>query len=196
MAYYDPEKDNLIQSDASLQGVGCVLMQGGRPVCCASRSLTETESCYSNIERELLAARWSLQKFNHYVFGKKVIIETDHKPLESIWKKTIMIASVRLQRLWLKMAKYDIEIRYIQAKTNVIVYALSRVSYMEPPLKEDKVPLPEVNAITRALPASPAKLEEIRRCTDQDVVLAPLKDVVHHGWPEYPNPNECPQDLP
>ena len=71
-AYYDPEKDNLIQSDACLQGIGCVLIQDGRPVCYASRSLTETvsESRYSNIERELLAACWSLEKFNHYVFGK------------------------------------------------------------------------------------------------------------------------------
>ena len=45
LAYYDPEKDNLIQSDASLQGIGCVLIQDSRPVCYASRSLTETESC-------------------------------------------------------------------------------------------------------------------------------------------------------
>ena len=65
LAHYDPEKDNLIQSDASLQGIGCVLIQDSRPVCYASRSLTKTESRYSNIERELLAACWSLEKFNH-----------------------------------------------------------------------------------------------------------------------------------
>ena len=64
---------------------------------------------------------------------------------------------------------------------------------MEPPPKEDEVPLLEVNAITSILPASGAKLEDIRQCTDQDVALAHLKDVVHHGWPEYPN--ECPQDI-
>ena len=59
-------------------------------------------------------------------------------------------------------------------------------------MKEDEVPLLEVNAITSTLPASPAKLEEIQ-CTDQDVVLAYLNDIVHHGWPEYPN--ECSEDL-
>ena len=69
----------------------------------------------------------------------------------------------------------------VTIKTNVIADALSRVSYMEPPLKEDEVPLLEVNAITSTLPASPAKLEEIRQCTDQDVVLAHLKDIVHLG---------------
>ena len=167
-------------------------MQDSRPVCYASWSLTETESCYSNIERELLAACWSLEKFNCYVFGRKVVIETDHKPPESVWKKTIMSALPCLQRLLLKMAKYGAEIIYIQGKTNVIVDGFSRVSYMEPPLKEDEVPLLEVNAITSILPASPAKLEEIRQCTDQDVVLAHL-GVVHHGWPEYAN--ECHQNI-
>ena len=96
LAFYDPEKENLIQSDASLKGIGCVLTQEGKPVCYASRSLTETESRYSNIERELLAACWSLEKLNHYVFGKKVVIETDHKPLGSIWKKSISSAPPRL----------------------------------------------------------------------------------------------------
>lgn len=118
MAHHNPEKDNLIQSDASLQGIGCVLMQGGRPLCYASQSLTETESRHSNIERQVLAAWWSLEKFNHYVFGKKFVVETDHKPLENIWKKTIMSVSPQLQRLLLKMAKYDVEIRYIQGKTS------------------------------------------------------------------------------
>ena len=91
------------------------------------------------------------------------------------------------------MAKYDVDIRYIQGKTNVIADALSSVSHIELPPKENEVPLVELDAITSTLPASPAKLEEIRQCTDQDVVLAHLKDVVHHGWPEHPT--ECPQDL-
>ena len=186
LAYYDPEKDSLIQSDASSKGIGCVLIQDGKPVCYASRSLTETESRYSNIEGELLATCWSPEKFNHYVFRKKVVIGTDYKPLESIWKKTITSASQRLKRLLLRMAKYDVDIRYIQGKSSVIADALSRVSHMELPRKEKEVHLIEVDAITTTLSASPAKLEEIRQCTDQVVVLAHLKDIVHHGWKEYP----------
>ena len=80
-------------------------MQDGRPVCYASQSLSKTESGYSNIERELIAACWSLEMFNHYVFGKKVIIETNHKPLESIWKKTIMSASPRLSETFAEDGK-------------------------------------------------------------------------------------------
>ena len=44
LACYDPEKDSVIQSDASFNGIGCVLMQDGKPVCYASRSLSDTES--------------------------------------------------------------------------------------------------------------------------------------------------------
>ena len=86
LSYYNPEAESVIQSDASMSGLGCVLMQENKPVIYASRSLTDAEKRYSNIERELLAASWSLEKL--YVYGKKVIIETDHKPLESIWKKS------------------------------------------------------------------------------------------------------------
>ena len=75
--------------------------------------------------------------------------------------KTIMSATPRLQRLLLKIAMHDLEIGYIQGKTNVMADVLSRVSYLEPRPKEDEVPLLEVNAITRIIPVSPAKLEEI-----------------------------------
>ena len=132
LAYYDSEKDNVIQSDSSLKGIGCVLMPDGKPVYYANRSLSDTESRYSNIERELLAACWSLERFSHYVFGKQVVVEKDHKPLESIWKKSIPSASLRLHRLPLKMSKYNVEMRYIQAKTNVIADALSSLLHGVP----------------------------------------------------------------
>ena len=52
LAYYDPEKDNVIQSDGSLKGICYILMHDGKPVCYASRSLSDTESRHSNTERE------------------------------------------------------------------------------------------------------------------------------------------------
>ena len=64
---------------------------------------------------------------------------------------------------------------------------------METPDKYQGVPLLEVDAITSTLPVSPAKLDEIRGYTSQDIVLSHLKDVIHQGWHEYPN--ECPPHL-
>lgn len=66
---------------------------------------------------------------------------------------------------------------------------------MESPDKGQGIPLLEVDAIIHTLSTSPAKLDEIRNCTSQDIVPSHLKDVTHQDqrWPEYPN--ECPANL-
>ena len=76
------------------------------------------------------------------------------------------------QRLLLKMAKYNVEMSYIQGKTNIIADALSRVCCMEPPEEDQGVTLLEVNAITNTLPACPAKLDEMWNQTSQDSQLS------------------------
>ena len=65
LQFFDPKKETIIQSDASMNGFRCTLIRDDEPVCYVSRALIETESRYSNIERELLAAMWSLEHFNH-----------------------------------------------------------------------------------------------------------------------------------
>jgi hypothetical protein len=72
LAYFDPKKSTVIQSDASMRGLGAVLLQNEQPVCYASQTLSETERNYSNIERERLGVVWSLERFNHYVFMANV----------------------------------------------------------------------------------------------------------------------------
>lgn len=91
------------------------------------------------------------------------------------------------------MAKYEVDVRYIQGKSNVVADALLRTSYLEAPTKSPETSLIEVDLITRTIPASPAKLWEIRQCTAEDPVLHHLKDVIQQGWPEYSS--ECPPDL-
>ena len=56
------------------------------------------------------------QKFHTYVYGRKVIVETDHKPLESIFRKSLNDAPPRLQRMLLKLTKYDLDVRYVPGK--------------------------------------------------------------------------------
>ena len=81
LAYFDPRAEHSIQCDASKQGLRAVLLQNGHPVIYASRTLTETEQRYSNIERELLAVVFALERLNHYTTGFRVQVETDHQPL-------------------------------------------------------------------------------------------------------------------
>ena len=84
LAYFDQSITTTIQSDASKKGLGAVLLQDDKPVIYASRALTDTEQCYSNIERELLSVVFALDRFHHYINGYKATVQTDHKPLEEV----------------------------------------------------------------------------------------------------------------
>ena len=166
LAYFDKNKDHIIQTDASKTGLGAVLLQEGQPVVYASRTLTDTECRYSNIERELLSVVFGLERLHHYTFGKPITVETDHQLLTSIWKKTIATSSPRLQRLLLRLAQYDVNIEYLRGKENVIADALSRVTSTKTEHTDcthslsniEKIP---VHQITQTAPASPERLQEL-----------------------------------
>ena len=72
-------------------------MQSNQPVAYALRSPTQTEVQYAQIEKEMLAIVFGMEKFETYLYGRKVLVESDHKPLESILKKSILNAPKRLQ---------------------------------------------------------------------------------------------------
>ena len=93
--------------------LGAVLLQKGNPVIYVSRTLTLVETGYSNIERELLSTVFGLERLHHYTFGSKVKVQTDHKPLIPIWRKSIVAANPQLQQLLLQLAKYDAELTYL-----------------------------------------------------------------------------------
>ena len=105
MRFFDVQKPVTISCDTSSTGLGGVLLQDQRPVAYASRSLTDAESRYAQIEKELLAVQFSLEHFNQYTYGKRVTIESDHKPLEAIVKKALASAPPRLQRILIQARK-------------------------------------------------------------------------------------------
>ena len=80
LQYYDVETPLTVSVDASSYGLGACLLQEGRPVCYASRSLNSGEKNYAQIGKELLAIVYGCTKFHQYVYGKKVKVQTDHKP--------------------------------------------------------------------------------------------------------------------
>ena len=85
LTLYDPTADTIISADASSHGLGAVLLQKiqgqWHPVAYASCSMTCTESRYTQIEKEALAATWAYEKFATYIQGKIITLEMDHKPL-------------------------------------------------------------------------------------------------------------------
>ena len=101
LRYYDRKKPVTVQADASQRGLGACLLQEGQPIAYASKSLTDTETRYANIERELLAIVFACQRFNTYILGRPFTMESDHKPLEIIHQKSLASAPPRLQRMLL-----------------------------------------------------------------------------------------------
>ena len=78
-------KEFVIYSDASIQGLGCVLMQEGRVIAYGSRQLKSHEKNYPVHDLELAAVVFALKLWRHYLFGEKCKIYTDHKSLKYLF---------------------------------------------------------------------------------------------------------------
>ena len=111
LRYYDRMKLVVVQANASQRGLGACLLQEGQPIAFASKSLTDTETRYANIERKLLAIVFACQRFNIYVLGRPFTVESDHKPLEMIHQKSLASVPSRLQKMLLQLQGYDVTIR-------------------------------------------------------------------------------------
>ena len=126
LAFFDPEKEVTVQCDASQSGLGAVLMQEGKPVHYISRAMTSAEKNYAQVEKELLAIVFACERFDQYVYGRSIIVESDHKPLEQIWSKPFHEIPKRPQRMCLRLQKCDVKITYRQGSQLVIADTLSR----------------------------------------------------------------------
>ena len=118
LAYYNPKKETVLQTDASLKGLGACLLQDQKPVYFASKALTETQRGYVAIEIESLVVVWAMEKFHHFLYASHFILETDQKPLEAILSKSLNQATPRLQRILIRTFPYTFTVRYIPRMTN------------------------------------------------------------------------------
>ena len=194
LQYYDVNKEVTIQADASQKGLGTCLIQENKPVAYASRSLTSAEQNYVQLEKELLAICFACQQFSQFIRGKQVNVQSDHKPLEIILKKPIAKASPRVQRMMLKLQRYNITVTYLPGKQMFLADTLSRAYIKGEPDKELEEEIDVmVNSVMRDLPASAGKLDQIRKLTDEDSSLQNLKQIVMEGWPE--SRKKIPSDL-
>ena len=99
LAYYNPNKETVLQTDASIKGLGACLLQQGKPVYFASKALTETQKGYVAIQLESLVGAWVMEKSHHVLYGTHFILEMDQKPLEAIMSKSLHQAMPQLQRI-------------------------------------------------------------------------------------------------
>ncbi|GJS72421.1 putative reverse transcriptase domain-containing protein [Tanacetum coccineum] len=130
LALPEGNNDFVIYCDASLQGLGAVLMQREKVIAYASRQLKPHEENYTTHDLELGAVVFALKIWRHYLYGTKCTVFTDHKSLQHILDQKEL--NMR-QRRWLELlADYDCEIRYHPGKANVVADALSRKERIKP----------------------------------------------------------------
>ena len=176
LRYYDRTEPMTVQVDASQRGLGACLLQEGKPIAYASKSLTDTETRYTNIERELLAIVFTCQRFNTYVLGRPFTVESDHKPLEMIHQKSLASAPPRLQRMLLQLQRYDVTIKYRPGKKMLLADALSRCpSRASGEIKLDM----RVDYIA----FSKAWIAKLRETTREGPILGTVYQLTQQGWP-------------
>ena len=183
LAFYDVAKPATVQSDASQCGLGACLMQDGRPIACASRSMTPAEKTYAQIEKEMSIV-FAVQKFHQYVYGlQAVLVESDHKPIESIMRKPLGKAPPRLQRLMLKFQSYDLRIKYVPGKYMYMADTPSR-AYLEVKPNDSHDEELSLHSLFTSLPITPSKLNEFREATSNDSALMIVKTLCQSAWPK------------
>ena len=154
LAFYDPSLETTVAAEASSYWLGAVLLQShdGRlkPVAYASRSLTDCERRYAQIE-ECLGLVWACEKFSRYLVGLPTVhLLTDHKPLILlINNKDLDLVLIRCQRLLIRLTRFNCHAEYTPGKTLVVPDALSRS-----PLSVEEVDVCEVEEYSSCVPMS------------------------------------------
>ena len=146
-------KDYSLYSDASGIGLGCVLMQDGKVVTYASRQLKPHEQNYPTHDLELVVVVFALKIWQHYLYGEKCRIYTDHKSLKYLLTQKEL--NLR-QRRWLEVFKdYDCIIDYHLGKTNVVADALSKKTVAAMSLQHSEWRLADDGALLAQLITQP-----------------------------------------
>ncbi|XP_060077661.1 uncharacterized protein K02A2.6-like [Ylistrum balloti] len=154
-------------------------MQGEHAIAYASRSLTETEKRYAQIEKEMLSIVFSATKFHRYIYGKEVKVYNDHKPLEQLFKKSLLSAPMRIRKMMIRLQWYDITVIYRKGKEMQVSDTLSRAflqtenQHSEFDRQEDMINM---------LSVSIDKYAEIKSPTQTE--LSALHKVIIDGWPD------------
>jgi hypothetical protein len=110
--------------DASGEGIGVVLMQGGHPIVFKNQKISKPDRLYSIYDKEMLAFMHSLTKFRQYLVGSKFVVKTDHNSLKYFLEQKDLN---ECQQKWvMKVQAFNFDIEYVKGKKNIVADALSR----------------------------------------------------------------------
>ena len=154
-----------------------------KPIAFASRSLTSAEKSYTQLEKEGLAVVFRVKRFHQYLYGRRFVIYSDHKPLKHLFSEdrpVPQLASARIQRWAHLLSAYDYSIAYRPGSDHANADLLSRLPLPEAP---DQVPvLGDTILLMDTLEGTPVTASHIRTWTSHDQVLSTVLQKVQQGW--------------
>ena len=172
-------KEYVIFSDASLNGLGCVLMQEGKVVAYASRQLKSHEKNYPTHDLESAAIVFALKIWRHYLYGEKCFIYTDHKSLKYLPSQREL--NLR-QRRWMELIKdYDCVIDYHPGKANVVVDVLSRKTMQTLRTLNAHLSLTNDGTVVTELIARPSLLNRVLEAQRKDEKIDVIVSQIGNG---------------
>jgi transposase InsO family protein len=129
LAYFNLAWNTEVIVDAGPQGLGAVLVQSNpddsrdrRIVCFASRGLTDTETRYSQCEKEGIAAVWGCERYWMYLLGKRFTLVTDNRGIQLIFGNAAARPPARIERWALRLSQFDYEIVHRPGASNIADY--------------------------------------------------------------------------
>ena len=197
--FYDSTKPTKASADASKNGLGAVLLQqhdqNWFPVAYASRAMTDAETRYAQIEKELLAITYACERFHQYIHGQQVEVETDHKPLIPLFTKALCDCPLRIHCLLIRVQRYDLKVSYTPGKFLYTADALSRAVDPEADMdaeREEDIKI-YVETVIQTLPVTTDRRSQLVEETLKDKTLQELLGVIREGWPD--NKQQCPHSV-
>ncbi|KAM7284976.1 uncharacterized protein ISCGN_031970 [Ixodes scapularis] len=190
LVHFDPAKELKLESDASPYGLGAVLFHTSgnvhKPIGFRSRTLTQAERNYSQLEREALALVFGVTKFRDYLLGREFTLVTDHQPLLGLLRAdrlTPAMPAARIQRWALYLGGYRYKLHYVPGKQLLNSDALSRLPMLSTEPEDDGEP-PEYVLSLQTLDDGVVTSRELKDFTAADSTLARVKHYILRGWPK------------
>ena len=153
------------------------------------------EEPWAQIEKECLAIVAACDKWDLWIYGQQVNVHTDHQPLKTIFKKPLHAAPRGLQKMMMRLQRYNINVTYKKGTSLLLADTLSRAPL--PPAMTPSKPTSRSSELTLTTTqknhGSSLKHLMISRSPQQMILLCALDNIIIHGWPT--QKSKLPQSL-